>query len=70
MLNPIESFSGLSLKVVAVRVANNSDFGFEFPAAVAPTTRASMTTRLKHPNPVGRSPLLQMDTWHHGGLNE
>ena len=70
MLNPIESFSGLSLKVVAVRAANNRDFGFEFPAAAAPTTRASVTTRLKQPSPVGRSPILQLDTWHHGGLNE
>lgn len=70
MLNPIDSFDELSLKVVAVRAANNSDFGFEFPAVSRLMSVLAIAAPLKQPKKPRGDPPAQRDTWHHGGLNE
>ena len=70
MSRSLESFADLSLKVVAVRTADNSDFGFEFPAAGPLSTPSALTTPLEQPAGRRHAPLAQTDGWHHGGLNE
>ena len=70
MLNPVKSFAGMSLKVVAVRTANNSDFGFEFPASRPLTTAAVVNASKVRSSRTGRGPLAEEGAWHHGGLNE
>ena len=62
----LKSFAGLSLKVVAVRTADDSNFGFEFPASGAQSTPSALTTPLEQPAKRRRDP----PEWYHGGLNE
>jgi hypothetical protein len=66
----LKSFDDLSLKVVAVRTADDSDFGFEFPASGPQSTPSALTTPLEQPAERRRDPLAESHTWHHGGLNE
>lgn len=42
----LKSFAELSLKVVAVRTADNSDFRFEFPASGPESTPSTLTAPL------------------------
>jgi hypothetical protein len=70
MSNPVESFAALSLKVVAVRTADNSNFQFDFPASGPQTTPSALTTPLEQPRQYRRDPFAQIDGWYHGGLNE
>lgn len=49
MSRALKSFDDLSLKVVAVRTADNSDFGFEFPASGPQSTPSALTTPLDCP---------------------
>ena len=65
-----KSFDDLSLKVVAVRTADDSDFGFEFPAAGPQSTPSALTTPLEQPAERRRAPLAEYPGWYHGGLNE
>jgi hypothetical protein len=70
MSRSLKSFGELSLKVVAVRTADNSDFEFEFPAAGPQSTPSALTTPLEQPVGRWRAPLAELDGWRHGGLNE
>ena len=70
MLPSLESFAELSLKVVAVRSADNSDFEFEFPASGPPTTPCALTIPLELPGQRRPDLLAQIGTWLHGGINE
>jgi len=66
----LKSFADLSLKVVAVRTADNSDFGFEFPSSSPQTTPSALTTPLEQGAGRLRDPLAEYPGWYHGGLNE
>jgi hypothetical protein len=66
----LKPFAGLSLKVVAIRTAGNSNFQFDFPASGPQTTPSALTTLLEQPMQRRRDLLAEIDCWHHGGLNE
>jgi hypothetical protein len=66
----LKSFDDLSLKVVAVRTADDSNFGFEFPASGAQSPPSALTTPLGQPAERRRDPLAEYPGWYHGGLNE
>jgi hypothetical protein len=68
--NPPESFDALSLKVVVVRTADNSDFQFEFPATGPPTTPSALIIIPEQPLQPRRHLFAQFDGWLHGGINE
>lgn len=70
MLHPVKSFDEFSLKVVAVRAADNSDFEFEFPFSSAGLPPALPDPVLEKPANRLRDPLGATDEWHHGGINE
>jgi len=70
MSSSLKSFGEMSLKVVAVRTADDSDFGFEFPASGAQSTPSALTTPLEQPAERRRDPMAEYPGWHHGGLNE
>ena len=70
MSRSLKSFADSSLKVVAVRTADDSGFGFEFSASGPPTTPSALTTPLEQPAERRRAPLAETDGWHHGGLND
>jgi len=60
----------MSLKVVAVRAAQNSDFEFEFPASGTKTTPSALIIPLAGFIQHRRDPFSDAGAWHHGGLNE
>jgi len=64
----LKSFADLSLKVVAVRTADDSDFGFEFPASGPQSTPSALTTPFEQPAERGCGPLTQYPGWQHGGI--
>ena len=66
----LKSFADLSLKVVAVRTSDNSDFGFEFPSSSPQTTTSTLTTPLEQPAGRRRDPIAEYPGWYHGGLND
>ena len=68
--DPSRSFADLSLKVVAVRTADDSDFGFEFPASGPQTTPSTLTSPLEQRAEHRRDLLPEFHTWRHGGINE
>ncbi len=70
MSSSLKSFGEMSLKVVAVRTADDSEFGFEFPASGAQSTPSALTTPLEQPAERRRDPMAEYPGWHHGGLNE
>jgi hypothetical protein len=70
MLRPLKSFADWSLKVVAVRTADNSDFGFEFPSSSPQTTPSALTTPLEQSMECRRDPIAEYPGWYHGGLND
>ena len=70
MLNKVESFAGLSLKVVAVRAADSSDFQFDFPASGPQKTPTALTAPLQLPDQRRLDLLAETGGWHHGGINE
>src|SRR6266581_2086761 len=71
MARVLKSFDEMSLKVVAVRTADDSDFGFEFPASGPQSTPSARTTRPEQPaEQRRRDSLAAHPEWHHGGLNE
>jgi len=70
MSSHLKSFGEMSLKVVAVRTADDSEFGFEFPASGAQSTPSALTTPLEQPAERRRDPMAEYPGWHHGGLNE
>ena len=70
MSRALKSFADLSLKVVAVRAADDSDFGFEFPASGAQSTPSALTTPLEQPAEPRHDPLAQYPGWSHGGIND
>jgi hypothetical protein len=70
MSHSLKSFDDLSLKVVAVRAADDSDFEFEFPASGPQSTPSALTTPLEQLVGRPRDPLAEFQGWHHGGINE
>jgi hypothetical protein len=70
MSRSLKSFADMSLKVVAVRTADDSDFGFEFPASGPQSTPSTLTTPLEQPAERRRDAPAEMATWRHGGINE
>jgi hypothetical protein len=70
MSHSLKSFADSSLKVVAIRPADNSDFDFEFPASGPQSTPSALTAPLEQPAELHRDPQAEIHTWHHGGLNE
>jgi hypothetical protein len=66
MARSLKSFADLSLKVVSVRTADDSNFEFEFPASVTQST----PTLLEQPVEHRRDPLAEYPGWYHGGLND
>jgi hypothetical protein len=70
MSRSLKSFADLSLKVVAVRTANNSDFEFEFPASGPQSPPSALITALEQLAGGRRVPVADTYGWHHGGLNE
>ena len=70
MLNPVKSFAELSLKVVAVRTADNSEFQFEFPTSGPQLTPCALSIPLQQLAELRRDPFAENQGWNHGGLNE
>jgi hypothetical protein len=70
MARRIKSFADLSLKVVSVRTADDSEFEFEFPASGPQSTPSALTTPLEQPAERRRDPLAEFPGWYHGGLND
>ena len=70
MSRSLKSFAEMSLKVVAVRTADDSDFGFEFPAAGPQSTPSALTTPLEQPAERRGAPPAEYPRWYHGGINE
>ena len=70
MSRALKSFADFSLKVVAVRTADDSDFGFEFPASGPQSTPAPLTAPFVQTTERGRGPLALYPGWEHGGINE
>jgi hypothetical protein len=70
MSRRLSSFAEMSLKVVAVRTAENSGFGFEFPASGPPSTPSTLTPPLEQPAERRRDRPTENPGWHHGGINE
>jgi hypothetical protein len=70
MSRGLQSFSDMSLKVVAVRTADNSNFGFAFPASGPQSTPSTLTTPLEQPDQRRRDRRAENQGWHHGGINE
>jgi hypothetical protein len=70
MSRALKSFADFSLKVVAVRTADDSAFGFEFPASGPQSTPSPLTAPFEQPAERGRGPLAQYPGWDHGGINE
>jgi len=70
MSRALKSFADLSLKVVAVRTADDSDFGFEFPASGPQSTPLALTTPLEQPAEGRRDSQAEYPGWYHGGINE
>ena len=70
ILNPVKSFADMSLKVVAVRAAGNSNFEFEFPASGTQTTPSALVFPLELLMQNHRDPFSDAEAWHHGGINE
>ena len=70
MSRALKSFADLSLKVVAVRSADDSAFGFEFPASGPQSTTSPLTAPFVQATERGRDPLAQYPGWDHGGINE
>ena len=70
MARPLKSFDDLSLKVVAARTADDSNFGFEFPASGPQSTPSALTTPPEQPAERRRDPLAENPGWYHGGINE
>ena len=66
----LKSFEDLSLKVVAVRTAADSDIGFEFPAAGPQLTPSALTTPPEQSAERRRDPVRQYPGWYHGGIND
>jgi len=66
----LRTFDDLSLKVVAVRTADDSDFGFEFPASGPQSTPSALTTPPEQPVERSYDPVAQYPGWYHGGINE
>jgi len=69
MSRALKSFADFSLKVVAVRDADDSGFGFEFPASGPQSTPSVLTAPLELAA-VRRDPIVEYPGWYHGGLNE
>ena len=70
MSSPTASFAALSLKVVAVRTTDSSDFEFEFPTGGPQTTLCALTAPLELPWQRRRDPFDEIDARRHEGLNE
>jgi hypothetical protein len=66
----LKSFDDLSLKVVAVRTADDSVFGFEFPASGPQSTPSALTIPLEQPAKRHHDLVPEIHAWRHGGLNE
>ena len=69
MSRSLKSFADLSLKVVAVRTADDGDFGFEFPASSPQSTPSLLTTPPEQQVARRRDRLAEYPGWYHGGLN-
>jgi len=70
MLRILKSFADVSLKVVAVRSADNSNFEFEFPASGRPSTPSPLMALLQPLPEHPRGLLVEILAWQHGGINE
>ena len=70
MSRSLKSFAEMSLKVVAVRTADDSDFEFEFPVSGPQSTPSALTTPLQQLVEQLRDPAPEILAWRHGGLNE
>ncbi len=70
MARPLKSFAEMSLKVVAVRTADNSDFEFEFPPRGPQLTPSDLIPPLEQPMQLRRDFFRESGAWRHGGLNE
>jgi hypothetical protein len=70
MLNAVRSFADLSLKVVRVRTADNSEFEFEFPASGPQSTPSDLTALLELAEQRRLNLLAGIGGWQHGGINE
>jgi len=70
MFNVVKSFDEFSLKVVAVRAADNSDFEFEFPASGPQSTPSALTAPLELLEQQRLDLLAGIGGWQHGGINE
>jgi hypothetical protein len=66
MSRALNSFADLSLKVIAVRTADNSDFGFEFPASGPQSTPSALTATVEQSFERRPDPLQG----YYGGLND
>jgi len=66
----LKSFEDLSLKVVALRTADDSRFGFEFPASGPQSTPSDLTTPLEQLSERSHDLPLEIHTWRHGGIND
>ena len=70
MASAVTSFAELSLKAAAVRTADNSDFEFEFPASGRQATPSVLTTPLERTRQRLRDPVVEIEGWSHGGIDE
>ena len=69
MSRSLKSFADLSLKVLAVRAADDDGFDFEFPASGPPSTPSALTSPLEQ-LAERRDPLTEYPGWYHGGIND
>jgi hypothetical protein len=67
MSRVLKSFADFSLKVVAVRNADDSGFAFEFPASGPQSTPSVLTAPLEQSAKRRRVPLAEYPGWYHGG---
>ena len=70
MSRALTSFADWSLKVVAVRTADDSDFEFEFPASGPQSTPSALAIPLEQLALLRGDPFAQYPGWNHGGINE
>ena len=70
MSHLLKPYAELSLKLVALDPIDNRDVPLQLLASILSGTGASTATPLEQAMQRRRAPFAEIDSWHHGGLNE